>query len=108
MLKFKDAVAYIQGISLNAIRAIAEAYHVYRQMGRDSLTVTSINDGKHSKESLHYKGEAFDIRTRDDDSGIQWSDATKDLIAKTLRERLGPDYDVVVERHHIHCEYDPK
>lgn len=66
-------------------------------------TITSILDGKHGPNSLHYKGLAFDLRTRH----------LKDLpnvnmIARQIRDELGRNYDVVVESDHIHVEYDKK
>ena len=48
--------------------------------------------------SLHYQGKAFDLRT--------WH--VIEEVAKQLRTYLGKDYDVIVEKDHIHVEYDPK
>lgn len=76
------------------------------------FTVTSMQDGRHSANSLHYRGgicRAFDMRTRDEGPGYaQWSDDLKRQLADAIRNALGKDYDVVVERTHIHIEYDPK
>jgi len=62
----------------------------------DDLFITSIRDGNHLAGSLHYDGLAFDM---EDNPKFQ-------LIE--IREALGPDFDVVPEKDHIHCEYDPK
>jgi hypothetical protein len=51
-------------IALQIYYAIGVAEAVYRQRGMQ-LVVTSLNDGQHMKESLHYKGLAVDLRTRD-------------------------------------------
>lgn len=67
-----------------------------------SFIVTSINDSVHSSGSLHYKGRAFDLRTRNL-KGI-----TPQGMALMLKGQLGKDFDVVVEKDHIHVEYDPK
>ena len=72
-----------------------------KKAGRDCI-ITSARDGKHSTNSLHYVGKALDMRTRD------LTDAQIQALAGELREWLGPDFDVVVERTHIHVEYDPK
>lgn len=76
------------------------------------FTVTSMQDGKHSANSLHYRDgicRAFDVRTRDEAPGyVQWSSDLKRQLASAIRNALGRDYDVVVERTHIHIEYDPK
>lgn len=68
--------------------------------GRECI-ITSARDGQHSANSLHYVGKAMDIRTRDQ------PDAEIQVCASKLRDKLGPDYDVVVESTHIHIEYDP-
>lgn len=74
---------------------------VWRGHGHE-LVITSLNDGKHSRTSLHYAGQAVDLRTN------YFSDPH--LVAADLRAALGenPDYDVVVEETHIHFEWQPK
>ncbi|KKM21103.1 hypothetical protein LCGC14_1638800 [marine sediment metagenome] len=62
------------------------------------LTITSTFEGTHSAGSLHYAHLAIDIRSGD--NGY--------VTVNTLKEGLGPDYDVVWEGDHIHIEYDPK
>ncbi len=66
------------------------------------LVVTSVCDGKHSPNSLHYKGLAIDLRTR------YFNSIEKGIAAKELQKALGDEYDVVVELTHIHVEWDPK
>lgn len=90
-----------EGIKLEALHAIIACHACYMDAGQ-SFTVTSICDGKHSKNSLHYSGLAIDIRTRDLD-GI-----TPIKMAELIQAKLGDDYDVVVETDHIHLEYDVK
>lgn len=65
-------------------------------------TITSANDGKHMDGSLHYKNHALDIRCTDLPK-TSWTS-----YAELLKVRLGPEYDVVLEKDHIHVEYDPK
>lgn len=63
--------------------------------------ITSANDGKHMTNSLHYKDLAWDLRTNN------IPDAGKvEEIARTLRIDLGSDWDIVVEKDHLHCEFD--
>jgi hypothetical protein len=76
-----------------AQKGLGRVAHAYEGHGKD-LYVTSIRESNHSPGSLHYIGLAFDIRP-----GLDL-----DLI-KTV---LGPQWDVVNESDHIHCEYDPK
>lgn len=56
-------------------------------------------DGKHKEGSLHFKNRAFDgsLPTQSEAECIQ-----------SLREFLGPEYDVVVEAECVHVEHDPK
>lgn len=63
-----------------------------------SPTITSLNDGKHMKDSHHYKNLAMDLRT--------WDLPQERLqeFLKDLKEALGPSYDVVLEKDHIHVE----
>lgn len=67
------------------------------------LVITSANDGKHMKGSRHYSDDAFDLRIRN----ILPGGSAKAWVAR-MQERLGDDYDVVLEEDHIHVEYDPK
>ena len=70
------------------------------------LTITSICDGKHGEASRHYNGFAVDVRTRDDNSSVQWSIEQKKNVARFIKDRLTADFDVVVEADHIHIEFD--
>lgn len=66
-----------------------------------TIVITSGTDGKHMVGSKHYTEEALDFRT---------SNLTKSQIStfkQRIKARLGPDYDVVLEKDHIHVEYDP-
>ena len=76
------------------------------------FVVTSVKDGKHGENSLHYGGYAFDARLRhlDGNTGdISSEDKVLAMMyAKDLKERMGGLFDVVVEGDHFHFEYDPK
>lgn len=64
-------------------------------------TITSGLEGKHGTNSLHYSGNAIDLRTRN------LTEDQIDDIASDLQSRLGNDYDVVIEPDHMHVEFDP-
>lgn len=103
MIYFKNAVGIIPE-ELNTevfLEMLRVAEQVYIDFGQDAW-VTSIMDGVHRPMSKHYSGEAIDLRI--------WffRDEEKDLVAYELQQRLGEDYDVVLESDHIHVEYDPK
>ena len=98
-MKFKANVNLngAQGVIINAM---SQVDFIYSNFGQE-LVVTSVMDGVHSKNSLHYKGLAFDTRT--------WyftKSVLEDLLV-CLRIALGSDYDVVLEKDHFHIEYDP-
>ncbi len=71
------------------------------------LFVTSLVEGKHSKRSLHPVGSAFDCRT------WIYANTQKLELLKLWKEKLGRDYDILLEfegevNEHFHIEYDPK
>lgn len=77
------------------------ALSVYQKYEYD-FVITSLLDSKHSRGSLHYSGAAVDLRTR------HMKQEHKRLIANEINEALGPDYDVILEKDHIHMEFQPK
>lgn len=94
--------ARITGVRPETLFAMRVAEGVFEDRKLGLMTVTSCTDGKHSAGSKHYTGGAFDIRTRDIPQD-QWQ-----IVAGDIRERLGSEFDVVVEKDHLHIENDPK
>ena len=94
--------ARIRGITPETLFAIRVAEGVFEDRKLGLMTITSCTDGKHSAGSKHYVGGAFDVRTRD-----IAKDALQ-LVAADIKERLGSEFDVVVEVDHLHIEFDPK
>lgn len=93
------------GVKITLLRppmmfALLAAEGVFYRNGSREVVVTSGEDGEHMEKSLHYLGLAVDVRRPDD--------AMVPFIMRGLREALGPDFDVVDERNHIHIEYDPR
>ena len=101
-MKLKKGVTP-NGLMPQLLLALMVADQVWADNGQE-LVVTSLNDSKHSRTSLHYAGCAADLRTR------YFDPDQVETIAELLREALGncPDYDVVVESDHIHLEWQPK
>ena len=95
-----------KGVRIFGLRPeLTLALFICEQVYRDAnteLVITSVIDGKHSVGSLHYTGSAVDLRIRDFPAGQAGS--VRDQIA----ERLGNDFDAVLERDHIHLEFQPK
>jgi len=88
----------IEKLSRKARRGLEVVAAVFAEFGHEAI-VTSTYEGNHSPRSLHYANDAFDVRLPPD--GVL-------RIAAGVRERLGGDFDVVLEKDHIHIEYDPK
>lgn len=101
-MRIKDDSVEVAGIRPELMFGLYVADEVYRSVGVD-MVVTSITDGRHSLTSLHYAGQAADIRIRNLPPNT--SPAT---IAKEIKSRLNIDFDVVVEPDHIHLEYQPR
>lgn len=88
-----------QGLSNEILLAILIAQSIYAET-EISMTVTSITDGQHRAGSLHYTGDAVDLRLpKVRDSGT---------LVTMLRDALGLHYDVILEPDHIHIEHDPR
>jgi hypothetical protein len=100
MMRLKRGVD-LRGSRPETLVGVMIAGEIWRSFGYD-FTLTSVVDGKHSAGSLHPDGLAFDCRTRD----IPPDKRT--LIADQLRAALGPQFDVVLEKDHIHVEFQPK
>lgn len=71
--------------------------HIFMKYGVEAV-ITSGKDSVHGDNSKHYLGLAIDLRTYH----------VLDRIVQDLKNHLGKDYDVVLEKDHIHVEYDPK
>ena len=107
-LCLKDEV-HINGAHMypEIVRIVNVARETAPPLERGTVWVTSANDGRHKKGSLHYKNRAYDIRIKNIVGILEFP-----LVARTWAERmqvaLGDDYDVVLEEDHIHVEYDPE
>ena len=99
-MKLKRGVN-VTGIQPEMLIGLIVAMAVYAGLEYDFI-ITSITDGKHSKSSRHYIGGAIDIRTRHLSKEV--AQIARDRIAKALPN----DFDVVLEKSHLHIEYDPR
>lgn len=98
ILAFKKGVSLV-GMQPEALRGIDGCLDCFHD-AQLPMTLTSCRDGSHSTHSHHYKGLAWDMRVWDIVGRIEW-------MCRKMRERIGPDYQVINEESHIHCEYDP-
>ena len=101
MIKFKKGVK-VFGIRPELILAFQVADPIYSEYEAD-VVVTSVRDGRHSYTSLHYIGCAADIRTKNLPNV-----GNVEAVAKEIRQALTNEYDIIVERDHIHIEFQPK
>lgn len=99
-MELKNGVK-VHGLSNEIMLAVFVCIGVYEKYGEE-LVITSITDGQHSGTSLHYSGNAIDIRTR------YFDEKEIEVVAGDIRSRLTGDYDIVVEKTHIHIEYQPR
>lgn len=103
-MRIKDGVD-IRGLSTEILLGLQIAREVLGSYGIE-LVITAALDGKHRADSLHYRGKAVDIRSREIPPTI-----VRDVISD-LKEALGKQFDVVDETAtaspHIHLEFDPK
>jgi len=91
------AGVYIDRLKRQCRRVLPRLVAIYAKYGYD-LIITSTYEGTHSPGSLHYCDEAFDIDDPPDHL---------EPIMIEIKEALGPKFDVIYEKNHIHIEYDP-
>jgi len=110
MLKLKtegDKPAKVKGLGVEILLAIIIAKDLLAEMFDGLGLVITCGSDSHedNMKSLHNWSRAFDMRSRDIPEPKQKN--TRDY-ANELESRLGNEYDVVVERRHIHIEFQPK
>ena len=93
--------ARIHGLRPEMVVALIIIKDAFDSHGANCI-ITSGIEGKHGRASLHLVGAALDFRT----GGMDRELVSK--IAVEIREGLGLDFDVVIERTHLHIEYQPK
>lgn len=98
-MKLKQG-ASLAGVVWQMFYAAIIAEGIFKKYGATELIITAGTDGTHSENSLHYEGRALDLRT--------WDVSDVTAVAAELRRKLGKNYDVVIEKTHLHVEYDPK
>lgn len=103
--EFKPGVK-IEGLKPVMFPLIVYASNIhFRLFNSKKMVVTSVTDGKHMKGSKHYQGLAFDVRINDkskDEIHLFYNALATDI--NLMRNGC----DVVLEKDHIHIEYDPK
>jgi hypothetical protein len=103
-----------EGVDINGahfepeiVRIIEVARETAPMMEKGTVWITSANDSEHSEGSLHFNDRAFDIRIKNIVGVIEFPQAAR-VWAERMQIALGDDYDVLLEKDHIHVEYDPE
>lgn len=91
----------LKGLQPEALLGIVATKEVVEAFGVE-FVITSVTDGTHMVTSLHYKGQAFDLRSRDMAKGVP------EKVVAALKLALGKDFDILFEGDHIHVEFQPK
>jgi hypothetical protein len=89
----------LRGLDERMYPAIREAQGIWLKFG-GKLVITSGLDGRHVRRSRHYIGLALDFRSRD------LAGAARHRVAQELRQALGEEFQVLVEKDHIHVQCD--
>ena len=90
------------GIRPEMVLAATVVMSVYSEFSNAECVITSITEGKHGKNSQHYKGFAIDFRTR------HIPEKFHNQLRVRTQTALGDEFDVVLEKTHLHVEYDPE
>jgi len=98
MMRYKPGVK-IQGIQPEIVATFPVIESAFSPK---EAIITSGRDGKHSPGSLHYSGNAVDLRIR------HLVEGESGKILLLLQTWLTDEFDVVLEEDHIHVEFQPK
>jgi len=99
MIKLKNKLVNLNNVHYKIYWAISIVAQLYENANSE-LVLTSVRDSKHRvKNSLHYIGKAFDCRIWNYHQNLN-------NLVQSIKEALGDDFDVILEKDHIHIEYD--
>lgn len=118
-MKLKDNSVRMRDLQPQTALAAMIVNSLLPTFGFKDIVITSLNDGTHMKDSLHYKGCAIDFRTHDwtpPRISLEPTLLRKDELEKvrlSVKGALGVDFDVIIEdsdgpNEHMHVEYQPK
>lgn len=104
----KSAAVKIANLHPAMEAVIAAVAKAARDLNLPRRVITSGNDSKHSKNSLHFANRALDFR------GNDLTIAQGNALDSAVSAILGPKYDVIFEtfkdesNNHLHVEFDPR
>ena len=103
----------MRDMTAEILKAKAVAEKIFKSAGIDMCTTSGVDGwGEHDNLSLHFDGDAIDIRTKENHpggGGLPGGSRGKlaDKLAKMIRAELGADYFVDLESTHLHIQYSP-
>jgi hypothetical protein len=105
MIKLLPSVS-LKGLTPQMSAALPIVGGVYGKHDVDCVCTCGSN-GKHSRTSLHYSGNALDFRTKHLDPSL------KATILSEVQQALSAEFDVLLEdmrgpNEHLHVEWQPK
>lgn len=100
-MRLKSDNVSLQSLAPQLVLALMISNEVYNEYGVE-MVLTSANDSAHSVTSLHYSGNAVDLRTFTLDENVHQE------VRDKIKDKLNQDFDVVLEPTHIHLEYQPR
>jgi hypothetical protein len=100
MLRLKKGVK-IKGVQPELMLAAQIVDGIYSSYNNSECVITAARDGTHMTKSFHYVGYALDFRIRHIPEG--W----RDKLYRDICRALGDEFDVVLEKTHVHVEFDP-
>jgi hypothetical protein len=123
VIELKDETISLRGCSSELLFGLYVVDQVVSDLsnGATPTVVTSGSESwaKHGQTSLHYTGDAVDIRTKTLRHYAQGNPPLpnvtdlRDELVREVRRRLGPDWDFFVEsvdtpNEHAHLEFQPR
>jgi len=105
VLRFKPGTK-VETLDTNLFAGLLALVHNLVTEFGGEVVITSVNDGVHKIDSLHYVGRAVDIRCK------YYDRARLSRVIAEFKRQYDEYYDLVWERpgtpgEHLHCEYDP-
>jgi len=97
-MKLKQGVK-IAGVRPELLMGLMVANSIIAYEFNADMIITACTDGTHMAGSKHYVGQAVDIRIGNLSDPV--------AVVSRLKFELEELFDVVLERDHIHFEYDP-
>ena len=100
-MRIKDNSIEFQNLSPQLLLGLIIVDQIMQKHGQEAV-ITSLNDAYHGKSSLHYNGNAVDLRSRTFDK--------PEFVLQECKKALGfsSDYDIILEHNHFHLEHQPK